>query len=54
MSSVVNRKMHTGYSGLNLKERVQFKDLDLDRRKVIKWIFKKKDGGPRLISCGYG
>jgi len=35
----------TGFWWGNLRERNHFEDLGLDRRIILKWIFKKWNGG---------
>jgi len=39
----VKGEVHTYWWG-NLRERVLFKDLGIDRRIILKWIFKKGMG----------
>jgi len=35
--------VHTGFGWRDLRERDNFGDLDVDERKILKWIFKKWD-----------
>jgi hypothetical protein len=39
--------MHTGFWWGNLRERFHLKDLDVDGRILLKYIFKKWDVGAR-------
>jgi len=41
-------EVHTGFWWGNLTERGHLEDLDIDGRTIIKWIFKKLDGGHGL------
>jgi hypothetical protein len=43
--------VHTGYGCESLRERGYMKDLGVDG-KMLKWIFKKGDGGPRTGLIG--
>jgi hypothetical protein len=36
--------VHTGFRWGDLKERDHLEDLGIDRRIILKWIFKKWDG----------
>ena len=36
--------MHTGFWWGDLRERDHLEDLSIDRRIILKWIFKKYDG----------
>ena len=38
-------EVYTGFWGKDLKERDHFVDQDVDGRVILKWIFKKWDGG---------
>jgi len=38
------RDIHAGFWWGNLKERNLLEDQDTDRKIILKWIFKKKDG----------
>jgi hypothetical protein len=38
--------VHTGLWRGNLKKRDQLEDLGVDRRIILKWIFKKWNEGP--------
>jgi hypothetical protein len=42
--------VHTGFWWGNLKECGNFKDLGIDGRIIINWIFKKWDGGMDYIN----
>jgi len=37
--------VHTGFWWKRLRERDHFEDPGLDERIILKWIFKKWDGG---------
>ena len=37
--------MHTGVGWGNLKERDHLEDPDIDGRIILRWIFRKWDGG---------
>jgi len=39
--------VHTGFWLGNLRETVYLEDLVIDRRVILKWIFKKWDGETR-------
>jgi hypothetical protein len=41
-------EVHTGFWWGNLTERGHLEDPDIDGRTIIKWIFKKLDGGHGL------
>jgi hypothetical protein len=38
-------EVHTGFCLGNPRERDHLKDLVIDGRIILKWIFKKRDGG---------
>jgi hypothetical protein len=38
-------KMHTGFCWADLRERDNFEELVVDGRIILKWTFKKWDGG---------
>jgi hypothetical protein len=40
-------KLHKGFWWKNLSERDHLKDLGIDGRVMLKWAFKKLDGGAR-------
>jgi len=47
--------IHTGFWWGNLRKRDYLKDLDVDGRIILKWIFKMPDGGGhKLDCCGLG
>jgi hypothetical protein len=37
--------LHTGFLWGNPRERDNLEDLGIDGRLILKWIFKKQDGG---------
>jgi len=37
--------MHTEFSWGNMRERVHLEDPGVDERIILRWIFKKWDGG---------
>jgi hypothetical protein len=41
-------KTHTGFWWGDLRERDHLKELGIDRKIVLKWVFKKWDGGHGL------
>jgi hypothetical protein len=41
-------KTHTRFCWGDMRERDHLKDLGIDRNIVLKWIFKKWDGGHEL------
>jgi hypothetical protein len=45
-------KVHTGLQWGNLREGDNLKDLGVDERIILKWIFKRLDGGYRVDLCG--
>ena len=52
-------RAHTGFWWGDLRDRVHLEVPGLDRRKILKWIFKKWDGGawtglmwPRIGTSG--
>jgi hypothetical protein len=42
--------VHTGFWWGDLMEREYLKELGIDRRIILKWIFKKWDGGMEEIA----
>jgi hypothetical protein len=46
---MVRGEAHTGLWWGNLKENNLLKDLSIDGRIILKWIFKKWDGGMEWI-----
>jgi len=42
------REIQTGFLWGSLKERVHFEDLGVDRRIILKWIFKRWDAEARV------
>ena len=46
--------MHTRFSWGKLRERNHLKDLGVDGRVILKWIFKKYIGGRGLDRSGSG
>jgi hypothetical protein len=42
---VGRREVYTGFCWGNFKERDNLEDPGLDRRIILKWIFRKWDGG---------
>jgi hypothetical protein len=46
--------VHTGFWWGDLREGVSLEDPGLDWRVILKWIFKKCDGGYRLNGSGSG
>jgi len=43
-----------GCGGENLRERDHFEDPDVDGRIILRWIFRKWDGGHGLDCSGSG
>jgi len=41
-------EVHTGFWWVNLTERGHLEDPDINGRTIIKWIFKKLEGGHGL------
>ena len=46
--------MHTGFWWGDLRERDHLEDLDIDRWIIVKWIFRKADGGMDWIDLAQG
>ena len=44
--------MHVGFWWGNLRERDHLEDPDLEGRIILKWIFKKWDGGMDWVDLG--
>jgi hypothetical protein len=38
-------EVHTGFWSEDMMERHHLEDLDVDGRRILKWIFKKWEGG---------
>jgi hypothetical protein len=38
-------EVQTGVRWVNLRESDRLKDLDVDKRIILKWLFKKRNGG---------
>ena len=46
--------MYTGFGWRNLRERDHLEDTGVDRRIILRWIFRKWDMGYGLDGCGSG
>jgi hypothetical protein len=46
-------EVHTGFWWGDLRERNHFEDLGVDGRIILKWIFKKWDGGMGWIDLAH-
>jgi len=47
-------EVHTGFWWGNLRERIYLEDLGVDGRIILKWVFRKWDGGHGLDGFGSG
>ena len=45
-------EVYTGFWWGDLRERDHLENLDIDRRKILKWIFKKWNREPSTSSTG--
>jgi len=48
MEGACRGEVHTGFCGRNLRERDHLEDPGLGGRIILKWIFRKWDGGHGL------
>jgi len=49
---VVRGEVHTGFWRGNLRERERLEDPGVDGRIILRWIFRKYDGGHGLDLSG--